>query len=874
MTVTSNIHIGLAGWSNATYAVGDRTFNAGNAYVCSTPGTSTAPPTGTGTNIAPGGTSKWNYLSSVDYTDFQSWANAISSTLTQPVIGLVWNDGVISSSVGVQVLHLTGHTTSNTNTITIKPAPGDGFPTTFQNNPTLAYGDPDQSSGVVFLVPFGGSGNVTYFQIDDNYVTIQAIQFIDITNTSQSTIIGGSGTNCSIAQCILDGYSQAGGWNLINMTGAGFLLTNTLILDRGFGTNLATVFSSGAGTRVANNSFSLGSGQGTFAALDAGSNSTTASNTATNNIFYGYGDNVVRATSGIPWATNHNAYTNDSFTSLYGTDTGGSLFSIYVADVFVDRGGDFHLVSGSVCIDAGAADTTDIPSAIDAFGTSRPQGSSWDMGAHELLEGSVITQDFSLPIAISRSVLRESISQIEYNLGRSGILISIGSDWRKSSKFDNVLPADFLASFPSLYDDPFSDDYAEDFGSGSSIFNPSFSIEFRGSVPQPLRDTSISLEWKSSPISSASAPIWWGESIQRDALVSADFKASLPGYSSNPFSTDFSQDFGVGSQYRFDPSISIEFGSTTTASSLGPIEASASVRIDRTIQAASTNFFSRDVINPAEWKGVSNTLADQAMPIEWRSVTALSLSGAAEFTAPVQADLASRIEWISVFSSTDYAISVEIKGSTNVLPAAQIDWGSPLLSVNASAPVDFAISVRNTVQSGFEIASLIGASFTITCDPHLLLLAERIGIIEPQASRTVIALFPLEVGGTTSASVPSDSVMSLEWRGGMLADIAISAEIPGSAKADLQNPQEINVIKSVDYVCGSALGAVTLALMTGPMDWNHLLMPVSLDQAIPLEIMATVVADTTVPSNSRVGQRSIGSQLEPDEFERDHEPPA
>lgn len=871
MTVTSNIHIGLAGWSNATYAVGDRTFNAGNAYVCITPGTSTAPPTGTGTNIAPGGTSKWNYLSSVDYTDFQSWANAIPSTLTQPVISLVWNDGVISSGVGVQVLHLTGHTTSNTNTITIKPAPGDGFPTTFQNNPTLAYGDPDQSSGVVFLVPFGGSGNVIYFQIDDNYVTIQAIQFIDINNTSQSTILGGSGTNCSIAQCILDGYSQAGGWNLINMTGAGFLLTNTLILDRGFGTNLATVFSSGAGTRVANNTFSLGSGQGTFAALDAGSNSTTASNTATNNIFYGYGDNVVRATSGIPWATNHNAYTNDSFTSLYGTDTGGSLFSIYVADVFVDRGGDFHLVSGSVCIDAGAADTTDIPSAIDAFGTSRPQGSSWDMGAHELLEGSVITQDFSLPIAISRSALRESISQIEYNLGRSGILISIGSDWRKSSKFDNVLPTDFLASFPSLYDDPFSDDYAEDFGSGSAIFNPSFSIEFRGSIPQPLRDTSISLEWKSSPLSSASTPIWWGESIQRDVLVSADFKASLPGYSSNPFSTDFSQDFGVGSQYRFDPSISIEFGSTTTASSFSPIEASASVRIDRTIQAASTNFFSRDVINPAEWNGVSTTLADQAIPIDWRSVTALSTPGVAEFTAPVQADGIARIEWNSVFSSADYVVSAEVKGSTNALPAAQIDWISPL-SVNASAPVDFGISVRNTVQLGSEIATSIEIDVTLTCDPHLLILADRMGLIEPQASRTATALFPLEVGGTTSAGVPADVIMSVEWRGGIAADVPVSLVMDRSVAADIPMQQEAGAARTTDYTIGSALGAVPLILMTSPAEWIQLLIAISHDQAIPLEIMATIAADTTVPSNSRVGQRSIGSTLEPDAWEEDNEP--
>ena len=46
---------------------------------------------------------------------------------------------------------------------------------------------------------------------------------------------------------------------------------------------------------------------------------------------------------------------------------------------------DFRLKSGAGLLDAGNTDTTDIPLAIDMSGTSRPQGSAWDIGANEFI---------------------------------------------------------------------------------------------------------------------------------------------------------------------------------------------------------------------------------------------------------------------------------------------------------------------------------------------------------------------------------------------------------------------------------------------------------------------------------------------------------
>lgn len=50
-----------------------------------------------------------------------------------------------------------------------------------------------------------------------------------------------------------------------------------------------------------------------------------------------------------------------------------------------DGARDFRIVTGSTLKNTGVTDTTTIPAAVDAYGTSRPQGSAWDIGFHEFV---------------------------------------------------------------------------------------------------------------------------------------------------------------------------------------------------------------------------------------------------------------------------------------------------------------------------------------------------------------------------------------------------------------------------------------------------------------------------------------------------------
>jgi hypothetical protein len=76
--------------------------------------------------------------------------------------------------------------------------------------------------------------------------------------------------------------------------------------------------------------------------------------------------------------------------------TGGKTYANQFQNT-VDATRDFRLKAGADCINAGTTDTTDIPAAVDIVGTSRPQGSAWDVGCWELVLSVVKTgQVFSL----------------------------------------------------------------------------------------------------------------------------------------------------------------------------------------------------------------------------------------------------------------------------------------------------------------------------------------------------------------------------------------------------------------------------------------------------------------------------------------------
>jgi hypothetical protein len=1013
VTTTSNLHVGLAGWSNATYTIGQRRSNGGNAYQVTTGGTSTSPPTGTGTGINNGGIAVWKWLSAVDFTTLQAWYTAIVTTLTQPVIGLVWNDAVITATAGTALLIMNGSkVTTSTNTITLKPAPGDGFQDKFVAAPTTAFAY-NNANGVSIELPATGTGPTSYFEIDDNFVTLQGIQFKDLNSISASKMIGGSGTNLHIDQCIIEGFSQAGGASLIGTTGS-TLLTNCLIVDdvannliqnssnvgavagspgtpptlaspigfdwqifpsppnatqtlafgvlanglpytdvtfngdpggtfiqilfgtsaatastayvvsasvaltagsltnvaaigmnwdnytgtpasggtfsssgayaaftpnatltRRFATatssgvctviygsvfinvtsglainftlriagvqfeqgstptdlqitpsTAATLFSNGVFT-TANNTFIRKTFKTSCAALSAGTNTTSASNVATNNILYNYGLPFF-ASSGTPWSTNHNAYTAASFTGNSGTDTGGSVYGITGSATFSSPATDFHLKSGASIQNAGSTDTTDIPSALDIFNVNRPQGTNWDIGAHELLVGSVVFRDVVASVALGTTRVLDTTVTAEFKLGVGFTAAATPIEWpggfAGSGLFmDTVLSMEWNQTLPSASTIGFSPDFSSDFGPGIFPYNADtpFAIEWQSGAASIIGDARIPLEWRFAYSSDRTAPAEWSASRVVDGAVPIVWQRSHAIDATSP------------GEWRANLSLDMPAFISWQSNTLGPMPS-----------------------------------INATFPLEWKSSPVLDAIVAAEFGLSVVQTAVVPVEMTNL-RILDATVPADPGGTGRIDAVIASEWSSGL-SIGITGPLETVIAVMRDVRI-FDETNLAVVSDAATPSGYMLNLARDVVLwIEPLTGIAADIRAAVEPGG--GAAFGADAAVPLEWRSGIFQDGAMAAAGSATLSADTVFCIDASFPHVIDAPFGIAWGVGVAVTMNVPSEWGHLTASVVTDTAFQLEIKATIAADITVPIMKNIGRKAIGASLEPDEFEDQHEP--
>jgi hypothetical protein len=380
VTTTSNIFVGLSAWAPSTsYTVGNRRSNGGNAYQCTKSGTSASSggPSGTGASITDG-TATWKFLASVDYITVASWASGIPGTLTQPVVGQVWDCGAITTTAGTEYFSLSGHTTSSVNTITLKAAPGESFRDFLFASPSVALAF-SSSNGVRFVLP-NATGSINYVTVSDANVIFDGLQFQDPDSSSNCSIIAvREPGNLTLRHSIIDGYCQPGG-TILDIA-APINVSNCLFVDRqassgAFGDVIQT-YNAANNSSIVNCSFiAVNGGITTNGCLQ----SQVSGVFARNCVFVGY-SNPVDPGGTTAIAIDHSATDSSSFGSA-GTFTNGTgnLTGITPSNQFVSTTTDFRLKLGSSLIVAGVADTTDIPTSDDIAGHTRL---GWDPGAWE-----------------------------------------------------------------------------------------------------------------------------------------------------------------------------------------------------------------------------------------------------------------------------------------------------------------------------------------------------------------------------------------------------------------------------------------------------------------------------------------------------------
>lgn len=270
-----------------------------------------------------------------------------------------------SSSVNYEILRTaTGQSAFDTNTNPLKydVSKGVGLKTTAAYSIALAVGSYCTVKGLQIWQAGGGNNNIG---LNTGFTAVSiAVDRCLIFNTN-----GGTTGTAGIAM------------RMFGSIGAGAqVLTNSVLITY---SNKGLILDYAAGTVVENNTIvSPSDKSNTSVAMQL----TSGTPVLKNNAVFGFSGGFITVSGGTPGGSNN---ATDLSSVGFGTSNQVSLtFSSQFVGV-ASTGMDYRTKTGAGLLDNGVDDHATYPAiAVDIYGTSRPQGSAYDIGAHELISGS------------------------------------------------------------------------------------------------------------------------------------------------------------------------------------------------------------------------------------------------------------------------------------------------------------------------------------------------------------------------------------------------------------------------------------------------------------------------------------------------------
>jgi hypothetical protein len=303
-----------------------------------------------------------------DYTTLQAWEDACPANLVtadQIWQGQLKNQEMTSAST---LLTVSGTTVDATRYLELTTEAGASFrDNASKATNALRY---NAANGAAILMTGTGIG----VSVAQNYTRISNIQ-MSSTSTSTSAqptlYVNSTGNNCDVNNCIIEGYGRNSALKsvaAIKGSGSGQQnrIRNSLVVQRSTDTTaVIAILSNGA--EAYNCTFVA-----TAATLAVGIN-TSALTAVVKNCYIG---GVTAVEDGTTACTRTTSYSNASSTGYTVVGFSSSTF-----ESITDGTHDFRLKAGSGLIDVATTDST--YAAVGIIGTTRPQGSGYDVGAWE-----------------------------------------------------------------------------------------------------------------------------------------------------------------------------------------------------------------------------------------------------------------------------------------------------------------------------------------------------------------------------------------------------------------------------------------------------------------------------------------------------------
>lgn len=308
-----------------------------------------------------------------DYTTLQAWEDAAPADLV--TADQIWRGEVYNDSTFTAALVVSGSTSDSTRYKELTAAAGHSFIDT-PTNP-LRFGT-SYGAHISYAVGYN-----TAVKLTEKNSRMSRMQ-VRSTNTNERSLdtYGFQGT-VYVDKCLFEGASGPNGFSnsvVLNQYG---VITNSVIIKTHTSSS-ASALTLDHGTAV-NNTIINSSGSGLGTGLSQWYSGTGC--TARNNAIFGF------ATVADNIGGTHQTNATD-LTSPGAGWTGLIAFTTATFANVSTNTWDWKTVSGSALLNAGTTDTTN--AATDIFGTARPAGASYDIGAYEYASVSLPTLGYAV----------------------------------------------------------------------------------------------------------------------------------------------------------------------------------------------------------------------------------------------------------------------------------------------------------------------------------------------------------------------------------------------------------------------------------------------------------------------------------------------